>query len=122
MSDGSFTSKFTERSGTPSASCTPQGPWIHSVTYISEGNGERFYVAFEDGNPTGSSFNNDGDYNDYVFFFTGLTCQAVASSATFRPARSLPQRRHRVSGHGGTTCKPLVQPGQNTEKVRWRRQ
>ena len=76
MSDGSFTSKFTEKKwNTICTSCTPQGPWIHSVTYISKATANGFYVAFEDGNPTGSSFNNDGDYNDYVFFFTGLTCQ-----------------------------------------------
>jgi hypothetical protein len=35
-----------------------------------------FYLAFEDGpvGPNPVDFNNDGDYNDYVYFFSGLTC------------------------------------------------
>ncbi|MFO0655110.1 MAG: MopE-related protein [Polyangia bacterium] len=118
MSDGSFTSKFTEKKwNTICTSCTPQGPWIHSVTYISKATANGFYVAFEDGNPTGSSFNNDGDYNDYVFFFTGLTCQGGGQQCDIPTSKGA--CRSGVTeclGTGGTTCKPLVQPGQNTEK------
>ena len=32
------------------------------------------YVAFEDGDTSSSAWNNDGDYNDFVFLFTGITC------------------------------------------------
>jgi MYXO-CTERM domain-containing protein len=56
--------------------CNPPGPWITAVTYSSKLTPNAFYLAFEDG-PLGTGvngFNNDGDYNDYVYLFTGLTC------------------------------------------------
>jgi len=56
--------------------CNPPGNWITAVIYASVVTPNAYYLAFEDG-PVGAnpnSFNNDGDYNDYVYFFTGLTC------------------------------------------------
>lgn len=56
--------------------CTTPGPWVMSLIYPSRITPNAFYVAFEDGNvgTTNTSFQNDGDYNDYVFFFEGLQC------------------------------------------------
>ncbi|MBI4957118.1 MAG: hypothetical protein HY908_34200, partial [Myxococcales bacterium] len=57
--------------------CNPPGPWITTVIYASVVEPDAFYLAFEDG-PVGANpgdFNNDGDYNDYVYLFRGLTCQ-----------------------------------------------
>lgn len=56
--------------------CTTPGPWVMSLIYPSRVTPNAFYVAFEDGNvgTTNTSFQNDGDYNDYVFFFEGLQC------------------------------------------------
>lgn len=52
------------------------GEWIHFITDTPpKSTPNAFYVGFEDGNSSATSFGNDGDYNDYVFFFTGLTCQ-----------------------------------------------
>ncbi len=48
------------------------GPWILSLSYQSTATDDAWYLAFEDGSTTSSSWNNDGDYNDDVFFFTGL--------------------------------------------------
>ena len=41
------------------ASCTPQGEWIHSITYISKSTPNAFYVGFEDGNSSATSFGNE---------------------------------------------------------------
>jgi MYXO-CTERM domain-containing protein len=118
MAGAGFTSKFTEKKwNTVCTSCATPGPWIHSVTYIAKSVPNAFYVGFEDGNSTASSFGNDGDYNDYVFFFTGLTCQGGGQSCDI--ATNVGACRNGVTecvGSGGTTCKALVTPGQNTEK------
>jgi hypothetical protein len=50
------------------------GPWVLSVSYASSVTPNAWYLAFEDGDTSSSSWNNDGDYNDYVFLFTGLEC------------------------------------------------
>lgn len=68
---------YSEQSWNPMCTgCTPPAPWIAAVTYASKKTPNAFYLAFEDGNfgtkPT--DFNNDGDFNDDVFFLTGLTC------------------------------------------------
>nr|AYM52965.1 hypothetical protein [Jahnella sp. MSr9139] len=56
--------------------CNPPGNWITAVIYASVMTPNAYYLAFEDGsvgaNP--NQFNNDGDYNDYVYIFSGLTC------------------------------------------------
>jgi hypothetical protein len=56
--------------------CGAPGPWIMSVIYTSVVTPNAFYVTFEDGPVSDSAggFGNDGDYNDYVYFFEGLTC------------------------------------------------
>jgi MYXO-CTERM domain-containing protein len=54
--------------------CGAPGPWITAVMYRSTVTPDAYYVAFEDGDVTASSFNNDGDYNDDVFFLEGLVC------------------------------------------------
>ncbi|MEB2310522.1 MAG: hypothetical protein OZ921_05125 [Sorangiineae bacterium] len=52
----------------------PGQPWIMAIIYASKVTPNAYYLAFEDGNVSGASFNNDGDFNDDVFFFEGLTC------------------------------------------------
>ncbi|AKF03637.1 MYXO-CTERM sorting domain-containing protein [Sandaracinus amylolyticus] len=56
--------------------CATPNPWVMAVIYRSTVTPNAFYVAFEDGSVGSqpSSFNNDGDYNDYVYFFEGLQC------------------------------------------------
>lgn len=118
ITDGSFSSKFTEKKwNTVCTSCSPPGPWIHSLTYISKSTANAFYVAFEDGNSNSTSFNNDGDYNDYVFYFTGITCQDGGQPCVIASNEGACRSGVKEClGTGGTTCKALVQPGQFTEK------
>jgi hypothetical protein len=68
---------FTEQKWNPVCSgCNPPGPWVTAVIYTSKNTPNAYYIAFEDGQvgPNPGDFNNDGDYNDYVYLLTGLTC------------------------------------------------
>ena len=68
---------FSEaRLGPSCTTCASPGPWVTSVIYASSVARHAYYVAFEDGTATDSptGFGGDGDYNDYVYFFDGLTC------------------------------------------------
>jgi hypothetical protein len=55
-------------------SCSPAAPWITALIYQSTATPNAYYLAFEDGGTSGSGWNNDGDFNDDVFFITGVTC------------------------------------------------
>jgi hypothetical protein len=66
---------FTESRYSPVCTfCSTPGPWVLSVSYQSTQTTNAYYVAFEDGNVDEFSWSNDGDFNDYVFFFEGLSC------------------------------------------------
>ena len=65
--------------------CTPSAPWITALIYKSTATPNAFYVAFEDlpmaptsfaGFP-GQQYTNDGDFNDFVYFITGINCQGA---------------------------------------------
>lgn len=79
---------FTERQYNPNCTGGPcddggnayVGRWIMSLSYQSTVTPNAFYVAFEDGNATATGWSNDGDYNDYVFFFTGITCSGAGEA------------------------------------------
>src|SRR5450432_1110155 len=49
--------------------------WVEALVYQSVVTPNAYYLAFEDGNSSSTSFSNDGDFNDKVFFVTGITCQ-----------------------------------------------
>jgi MYXO-CTERM domain-containing protein len=57
-------------------SCTPMEPFITTVVYASTKEPNAYYMAFEDlpVAPTSFTQNNDGDFNDFVFYITGLVC------------------------------------------------
>jgi hypothetical protein len=57
-------------------SCTPKDPFITTVVYASTVTPNAYYMAFEDlpVDPTSFKANNDGDFNDFVFYITGLVC------------------------------------------------
>jgi MYXO-CTERM domain-containing protein len=54
--------------------CNPAGPWITAMIYASKKTPNAYYIAFEDGGTSAFGWNNDGDFNDDVFFLTGITC------------------------------------------------
>jgi MYXO-CTERM domain-containing protein len=57
-------------------SCTPKDPFITTVVYKGTVEDNAYYMAFEDlpVDPTSFLANNDGDFNDFVFYITGLVC------------------------------------------------
>ena len=95
-----------------SLGCNPNGPWITALIYASKTIPQAYYVAFEDGN-IGSSFvqfNNDGDFNDYVFLLTGLTCSGGGATCdTGKPGACGPGVMACVSG--GLSCQSVFSPG-----------
>jgi hypothetical protein len=95
--------------------CTMPGPWIMSVIYASTVTPNAFYVTFEDGpvsdSPTG--FGNDGDYNDYVYFFEGLTCSGGGAPCD-TGMQGLCASGVTQCNATGTTCMPEVTPRAET--------
>jgi MYXO-CTERM domain-containing protein len=66
-------------SGTPgcntSGGTNPAGRWIMALTYQSLVSPNSYYLAFEDLPASSTSYSgNDGDFNDDVYFITGVTC------------------------------------------------
>jgi len=55
-------------------------PWVTVLIYQSIGDPQAYYIAFED-QPTcttswkGCNSQNDGDFNDFVYFITGVNCE-----------------------------------------------
>ncbi|MCB9626971.1 MAG: putative metal-binding motif-containing protein [Sandaracinaceae bacterium] len=88
---------FTERQYNPECTGGPcddgapayVGRWIMSLSYQSTTTPNAFYVAFEDGNATATGWSNDGDYNDYVFFFTGITCSGAGETCDVPGAQGI---------------------------------
>ncbi|MBZ0120607.1 MAG: hypothetical protein K8H88_26680, partial [Sandaracinaceae bacterium] len=87
------------------------GPWILSLSYASGVTENAWYVAFEDGDTSASSWNNDGDYNDYVFFFTGITCAGSGQPCTVSGAQGVCANGLSECATGGTlTCRQVSSP------------
>jgi MYXO-CTERM domain-containing protein len=87
--------------------CNPQGGhWIEALIYPSKKTPNAFYIAFEDGNSNGFGFGNDGDFNDDVYFLTGITCQGGGGPCdTGKPGICGPGI-DQCTGNG-TLCLPL---------------
>lgn len=69
--------------------CPTPAPWFLSVSYKSKLTPNAYYVAFEDGDTTASGWSNDGDFNDYVFLFEGLSCVGEGASCAVPDAKGL---------------------------------
>src|SRR5262249_20362849 len=69
-------------------SCTPFAPWITTLVYKSTATPNAYYVAFEDLPMSPTSFagfpgqmsTNDGDFNDFVYFITGIDCAGAGQA------------------------------------------
>ena len=89
--------------------------WILSVSYQSTVTTNAYYLGFEDGDTSNSSWNNDGDFNDYVFFFTGLACVGAGAPCTVPGVvGACAPGFTECDGTGTLVCKQVTKPG--TEK------
>ena len=90
-------------------SCSPPGPWITALMYASTVTPDAYYICFEDGATSATGWNNDGDFNDDVYFVTGISCQGGGQPCdTGKPgicAAGLTQ-----CAASGTTCQELNPP------------
>ncbi len=92
--------------------CTPVTPWITSLTYQSTATPDSYYLAFEDlpFQPTGLG-GNDGDFNDFVFFITGLVCDGGGEPCdTGMPGACAVGRTDCGMDGVASICRPVIHP------------
>jgi MYXO-CTERM domain-containing protein len=105
--------KYSQRFlNTTCTSCTPNEPWITTVVYASTKEANAYYMAFEDLPTSATSFtqNNDGDFNDFVFYITGIVCSGGGEACDTK----LPG----ACGIGKTDCSEAGKPGQCRQIVK----
>jgi MYXO-CTERM domain-containing protein len=102
-------------------SCSPKAPWIVTLVYKSTATPDAYYLAFEDlpTSPTqfdplqtaaaGWTARNDGDFNDFVFFVTGVSCAGggEACEVPGQQGACAAGRTDCVTG-GTATCRQVV--------------
>ncbi len=121
--------------GNPATSCTQNKysmyeynqknasgtPWVTTLVYQSTVDPEGFYMAFEDlpmaaddwhkTGVSGSNATNDGDFNDFVFYISGIACNGGGESCDsgLQGACSLGRTDCTVGDVAGE-CRPIVTP------------
>jgi MYXO-CTERM domain-containing protein len=97
-------------------------PWIVSLVYQSKIDPGAYYLAFEDqptcptawrgGNCGRGNGENDGDFNDFVFYVKGLSCKGGGQPCTVAGQQGICARGATQCAAGGmsTTCVQVVQP------------
>jgi hypothetical protein len=100
-------------------------PWVTTLIYHSTVDPDGFYMAFEDlpmsaadwhqtGVP-GNQATNDGDFNDFVFYVSGISCTGgnQPCTTTLKGACSVGHTDCAVGDTPGA-CRPVVQPSPET--------
>ena len=90
-------------------------PWITTLIWQSTVNPDAYYIGFEDLPLTpatwkgqGGAFINDGDFNDFVYYITGLNCDGGGKACpTGMPGVCADGTTQCVNG-GTIICKPNV--------------
>jgi len=103
------------------AAATAGKNWIMAITYQSKVDPSSYYLAFEDqpacpdswqGGNCGGVGTNDGDFNDFVFLITGLSCKGGGQPCTVNSAMGIcaAGATQCAAGGMGTTCVQVIQP------------
>jgi len=91
-----------------------QVPWVTTLIYQSTVNPSAYYIAFEDLPMPASDWKADGcdgDFNDFVFYVTGLDCQGGGVDCpTGMPGVCADGTTQCSNGGMTITCEPNVQP------------
>jgi MYXO-CTERM domain-containing protein len=94
-------------------------PWVASLIYQSTADPEGFYMAFEDlpmstadWRESGGMYKNDGDFNDFVFYVSGISCLGGGQPCDtgLQGACSLGRTDCAAEGTVGM-CRPIIAPG-----------
>lgn len=89
-------------------------PWVTTLIYQSTVNPSAYYIAFEDlpMDPSGwNKYGCDGDFNDFVFYVTGLDCEGGGVDCpTGMPGICADGTTQCSNGGMTITCEPNLKP------------
>jgi len=97
-------------------------PWVNALIYHSTIDPDGFYMAFEDlpmsaadWHKNDTMYQNDGDFNDFVFYVSGVSCVGgnKPCDTGLKGACSLGHTDCAI-GDAAPACRPVVQPGVET--------
>jgi hypothetical protein len=94
-------------------------PWVASLIYQSTVDPEGFYMAFEDlpmsaddWHNSGGMYKNDGDFNDFVFYVSGISCMGGGQPCDTGLKGACSLGRTDCAAEGATgMCRPIITPG-----------
>jgi MYXO-CTERM domain-containing protein len=112
-SEGHFSEKRLNPACT-GASCTDGDRWIPTIMYASKTIPRGYYMGSEDQQVGPSTWGgNDGDFNDYVFLFTGLVCSGSGEACdTGEPGICAAGLTDCANALGESVCRPARVPGE----------
>src|SRR5262249_9104182 len=90
-------------------SCNTPGHWITAIVYPSVVTPNAYYICFEDGTTTYYGWSNDGDFNDDVFFLTGITCAGGGQPCDTGKKGICASGVSQCTANG-TICQPVTAP------------
>ncbi len=107
---------FSEKRLNPAcagATCTDGDRWIPTIMYASKTIPRGYYMGSEDQNVGPTAWGgNDGDFNDYVFLFTGLVCSGSGEACdTGEPGICAAGLTDCANAQGESECRPARTPG-----------
>jgi MYXO-CTERM domain-containing protein len=89
-------------------------PWVTTLIYQSTVDPSSYYIAFEDlpmAPADWKQYGCDGDFNDFVFYVTGLDCQGGGVDCdTMMPGVCAGGTTQCSNGGAQITCVPNIQP------------
>lgn len=88
--------------------CSTPAPWVTALIYQSTTTPNAYYVGFEDGGTSASTWNNDGDFNDDVFFITGVTCSGGGAACDTGMLGVCAEGVQQCTDGGSLSCVPVV--------------
>ncbi len=94
-------------------------PWVASLIYQSTADPEGFYMAFEDlpmapadWHDSGGKYKNDGDFNDFVFYVSGISCLGGGQPCDTGLQGACSVGRTDCATEGTTgMCRPIINAG-----------
>jgi hypothetical protein len=102
--------------------CTPSAAWITTLIYKSTATPSAYYLSFEDlpMSPTdfqgfqGQVATNDGDFNDFVYFITGIDCQGAGKPCETAQMGACKAGLTDCSAGMAVTCQSQTKPSPET--------